>query len=170
MESDYNIPRGQVTAGLTLGTIGTVLGGLNTLGANGGTGLLGGILGGGTQYVSKETYEVQNKLIEAERSNALLAAELNTEKKMVEVFNAATARIGEVDRELSHRIYQLEKKVDENAASQAVINCGFNSAIGILQSQAAQFMSLTKVVIPNANVCPGWGDVTVSVTPATTGA
>lgn len=165
MDSDY-ASNAKGNAGVTLGVIGTTLGSLGLLGN--GTPLLGGLLGGGTQYVSKDTYDVQNKLIEAERTNALLAAELNTEKKMVEVFNAATARINEVDRELSHRIYSLEKRVDENAAAQAVINCGVNSALGILQSQAAQFMSLTKVVIPNGNVCPGWGDVTVSVTPAST--
>ena len=167
MESDY-ASKSQGNAGVTLGTIGTTLGGLSLLGN--GAPILGGLFGGGTQYVSKETYDVQNQLIAAQRDNALLAAELNTEKKMVEVFNAATARINDVDKELSHRILRLEKRVDENAAAQAVINCGVNSAIGILQSQAAQFMGLTKVVIPNSNVCPGWGDVTVSVTPASTGA
>jgi hypothetical protein len=158
--------KGQGNAGVALGTVGTALGGLSLL--SGGMPLLGGLFGGGQQYVSKDTYDVQNKLIEAERSNALLAAELNTEKKMVEVFNAATARINDVDKELSHRILCLEKRVDENAAAQAVINCGYNSAIGILQSQAAQLMGLTKTVIPNSSICPGFGEVAVSIVPVTT--
>ena len=40
--------KGQGTAGVTLGTIGTVLGGLATLGGANGGGLLGGILGNNT--------------------------------------------------------------------------------------------------------------------------
>jgi hypothetical protein len=188
MESEYS-SKGQGALGVTLGAIGTGLGILNGAG-----GLLPGLMGWGNQqgygyggqmpygmpyampyghacgqqYVSKDTYDVQNKLIEAERSNALLAAELNTEKKMVEVFNAATARINAVERDLSQQIFCLEKKVDDQAAAQAVINCGFNSAINLLQSQAAQFMGLTKTVIPNTSVCPGWGEVAVSIVPATT--
>ena len=167
MESEF-ASRSQGNAGVALGTVGTALGGLSLL--SGGMPLLGGLFGGGQQYVSKDTYDVQNKLIEAERANALLAAELNTEKKIVEVYNATNAKINEVYDRVSDRILCLERQVVDNAASQAVINCGYNSAIGILQSQAVQLMSLTKIVIPNGNVCPGWGDVTVSVTPATTGA
>jgi hypothetical protein len=190
MESEYS-SKGQGALGVTLGAIGTGLGILNGAG-----GLLPGLMGWGNQqgygyggqmpygmpyampyahacgqqFITKETYDIQNKLIEAERSNALLAAELNTEKKMVEVFNAATARINAVERDLSQQIFCLEKKVDDNAAAQAVINCGMNSAISVLQSQAAQFMGLTSIKIDNSKVCPGWGDVVVSVTPATTGA
>ena len=31
----------------------------------------------------------------------------------------------------------------------------------------AELMGLTKRVVPNGSICPGWGDVTVSITPAT---
>ncbi|MBR5216195.1 MAG: hypothetical protein IKV80_08255 [Bacteroidales bacterium] len=165
MESEF-ASRSQGNAGVALGTVGTALGGLSLL--SGGMPLLGGLFGGGQQYVSKDTYDVQNKLIEAERANALLAAELNTEKKIVEVYNATNAKINEVYDRVSDRILCLERQVVDNAASQAVINCGYNSAIGILQSQAAQFMSLTSVKIDNSKVCPGWGDVVVSVAPAST--
>lgn len=176
--------KGQGALGVTLGAIGTGLGILN-----GGGGLIPNLMGWGNQtygapmpygtpyghacgqqHVTKETFDIQNKLIEAERSNALLASELNTEKKMVEVFNAATSRINEVEKELSHKLFYLEKKVDDSAAAQAVVNCGFSSAINLLQSQAAQFMGLTKTVIPNTSVCPGWGEVAVSIVPATTAA
>ena len=40
------------------------------------------------------------------------------------------------------------------------------SVIGCMQGQIAQLYSLTKLVVPNASVCPGWGNVTI--TPATT--
>ena len=50
--------------------------------------------------------------------------------------------------------------------NQAVYN-GVNTAtIQCLQGQVAQLMSLTKLVVPNGSVCPGWGNVTI--TPATT--
>lgn len=41
-------------------------------------------------------------------------------------------------------------------------------ALSCMQGQIAQLMSLTKLVVPNGSICPGWGDVTVSVTPAAT--
>ena len=51
---------------------------------------------------------------------------------------------------------------------QAVINAKFESGIDVLGSQVASINAtisgLTKTVIPNANVCPGWGTVTVSST------
>jgi hypothetical protein len=33
-----------------------------------------------------------------------------------------------------------------------------------MQGQIAQLYSLTKLVVPNTSVCPGWG--TVTITPA----
>ena len=35
-----------------------------------------------------------------------------------------------------------------------------------MQQQIAQLQSLTKLVVPNTSVCPGWGNVTI--TPAAT--
>lgn len=35
-----------------------------------------------------------------------------------------------------------------------------------MQQSIAQLQTLTKVVVPNTSVCPGWGNVTI--TPATT--
>lgn len=43
------------------------------------------------------------------------------------------------------------------------INRVNNAAVGVLQSQVAALMGLTKTVIPNGNVCPGWGDVKVEI-------
>lgn len=148
------------TAGLTTGIIGTALGAVNS-------GILP-ILGGNCRnaagcnsgdLVSRETFELAMKLSASESANSLLSAELNTEKKMTEVFNALNNKINSV--------------VSEQAAinsAQAVTNCATTSALAVAQNNIAQLMSLTKVVIPNGNVCPGWGNATVSVstTPATT--
>ena len=60
----------------------------------------------------------------------------------------------------------------DNKLSQAVINAKFESGIDVLGTQIASINNtlckLTKVVIPNSSICPGWGDVTVTVTPAST--
>ena len=61
--------------------------------------------------------------------------------------------------------------VERELADQRVFNATQISAISCIQGQVAQLMGLTKLVVPNGSICPGWGDVTVSVTPApTTGA
>jgi hypothetical protein len=60
--------------------------------------------------------------------------------------------------------------VEHELGDQRVYNATNTAALGCVQGQVAQLMSLTKLVVPNGSICPGWGDVTVSVTPATTGA
>lgn len=145
------------TAGLTTGIIGTALGAASS----GILPILGGNYRGamGANYaepVSRETFDLALKLSASESANALLSAELNTEKKMVEVFNKLNDKINGV--------------VSEQAAinsAQAVTNCATTSALAVAQNNIAQLMSLTKIVIPNGNVCPGWGEATVSVAPAT---
>ena len=51
-------------------------------------------------------------------------------------------------------------------AQQAVFNATINGTVSCMQGQIAQLQSLTKLVVPNTSVCPGWGNVTI--TPATT--
>lgn len=139
---------GKGNLGVTLGAIGT---GLGVLGMNGLSGIIGG---GGQNYVTKETYDVQLQLIDAQKSNAILAADLASEKKMVDVFNAANDKINNVRDELQAAIREVDKKVDANAAAQAVINCGMQSATAVLQSQVGQLIAMTKTVIPSDNICP----------------
>lgn len=148
--------------GVTLGSIGT---GLSVLGS----GMLGNILGGGAQqnYVTKDMMELQLALAASQKDNSILTAELSSEKKMVEVFNAANDKINNVRDELNGRIRELECKVDGNAAAQSVINCQHGSQINLLTSQVGQLYSLTQLKVANSSVCPGWGPVTI--TPGTGG-
>lgn len=53
-------------------------------------------------------------------------------------------------------------------AEQAVFNATVTATMNCMGGQIAQLFALTKLVIPNASVCPGWGNVTVA--PATTAA
>lgn len=156
--------KGTGTAALTTGIIGTGLGAISS-------GLLGNLFGGGTaaqNVVTKDMLELQLQLAASQKDNSILTAELSSEKKMVEVFNAANDKINAVRDELGNRIREVEAKVDANAAAQSVINCQHNSNLNLLNSQVGQLFSLTQLKIPNTSVCPGWGGVTVTPTPVGT--
>lgn len=56
--------------------------------------------------------------------------------------------------------------IEAQIGQQAVYNATCNATIACLQGQVNTLMGLTKTVVPNTSVCPGWGNVTV--TPATT--
>lgn len=145
-------PIGQGTYNTVAGSVGLASA---LFGGNGGN-LFGGLFGG-NNAVSKETFDLSMQLSASQRDNAILTAELNTEKKMVEVFNNLNDKINKV-------------VADQTAvnAQQAVYNCAANSSISVLQTQVAQLLGMTKTVIPNSSVCPGWGNATVSVAASTT--
>jgi len=143
---------GKANLGVTLGAVGTGLAAL------GGSGIIGNLFGGSANnnMVSRETFDLSMQLSKSERDNAILSAELNTEKKMVEVFNALNDKINNA----------VANQTAINSA-QAVTNCGFTSAIAVAQNNIAQLLSLTQMKIPNTSVCPGWGTATVSVSTGT---
>jgi hypothetical protein len=135
-----------------LSIIGTILGGLGVLGD-------GALLGGAanSNYISKEAFDLSLQLSDSKRDNALLSAELNTEKKMVEVYNALNTKINDA----------ISNQTAINSA-QAVTNSAVTSTLAVAQNNIAQLMALTKVVIPNSSTCPGWGNVTITPTTTTT--
>jgi hypothetical protein len=55
--------------------------------------------------------------------------------------------------------------IEKELCDQKVYNATNTATIGCIANQVNQLMSLTKLVIPNTSICPGWGNVTV--TPAT---
>lgn len=82
-------------------------------------------------------------------------------------------KITDAYTKLESRILGLAGEVRANKEEQTGINLqqavynGTNTAaVGCIQGQIAQLQSLTKLVVPNSSVCPGWGEVTVK--PATT--
>lgn len=146
--------KGVAGAGLGLGIAGTALGLLN---GNG----LGGILGNGWNGGACTENMLVNRY-EAQQSARI--AELETEVKLRD---ANTYTLGEISKLRDY----VDRRFDGvNAAinQQAVYNATNTAALGCLQGQVAQLMGLTKLVVPNGSICPGWGDVTVSVTPAST--
>ena len=140
-------------AGLGLGIAGTALGLLNGNGGN----VLGGLFGGGNQ-------------------NALMSelakekAERFAEKTGSEIYNAMFSQY----KELAQATTNIDKRVAalevagplrEQLVNQRIDCCCGQMSAGLaaLQNVVA---NITKTVVPNSSICPGWGDVTI--TPATT--
>lgn len=143
--------RGVAGSGLGLGIAGTALGLLN----NGGLGNLFGGNGGCSEdhYVNRYELGLQQELAAKDSKIGLLESNIYTDSKIADVYERLNNKIGVLEGQICQQnVY--------NATNTATINC--------MSGQIAQLMSLTKLVIPNTSVCPGWGNVTV--TPATTAA
>lgn len=59
----------------------------------------------------------------------------------------------------------FETKLDRiecQLSDQKAYNAANNAALGCINGQIAQLFSLTKIVVPNTSVCPGWGEVTIT--------
>ena len=59
--------------------------------------------------------------------------------------------------------------VNATLATQAVYNATQTAAINCMQGQISQLFGLTKLVVPNTSVCPGWGNVTITPNTTTAG-
>lgn len=147
----------KANAGLTTGIIGT---------AGVGLGLLGSLLMGGN-----------NGLM----NNGICRQEYAGEMNMVQELAAKDAEIQalKIDQKTDAKILDLYKYVEQNLhsinqkfADQGVWNATATGGMGAMSAQIASLQNtcagITKVVVPNTSICPGWGDVTI--TPATTGA
>ena len=150
-------------AGLGLGIAGTALGV-----ANGGLGnLLGGLMGGNCNGgwnrqgvvpvcgddmpVSRYELNQESKIADLQAQIALRDANTYGDQKLLEVYKYFDGKIEHINQKL---------------CEQAVWNTAQTGTINCMTGQIAQLYSLTKLVVPNASVCPGWGNV--NVTPATT--
>lgn len=164
VEREY-ASKGVGTAGLTTGIIGTAGFGLS---------LLGQLLGGGaaavnaaacsentgaTRYELEQQQTIANKDMEI----AYWRGQDETNRKITEAYAKLESRINGVAAE-------VRANKDEQAGinmQQAVYNGTNTAALGCLQAQVAQLQAMTKMVIPNSSVCPGWGTATVSVSTGT---
>lgn len=144
--------KGVAGSGLGLGIAGTALGVLN--------GGLGNIFGcnqnnicPGNQFINRYELEMENKIVSKDSEIALLKSNIYTDQKIADVYERLNAKIGTVEAGIN---------------AQAVYNAANTATIGCIQGQVAQLFSLTKLVVPNTSVCPGWGDVNVTIPTTTT--
>ena len=148
--------KGVAGSGLGLGIAGTALGLLNS----NGNGLFGNLFGRNMYQCNENTpvtrYELQqeSKIAELQSQIALRDANTYNDQKLLEVYKYFDGQIKDV-----------RATICANDKTQSVINAKFESGLDVLGSQVASInntiSNLTKVVIPNRNVCPGWGDTCV---------
>ena len=144
------------------GALNTVLGGLGTasfFGVNAGN-ILGGMNRGGCRNaedtpVSRYEAAMMQELANKDGKIALLESNIYTDSKIADVYERLNSKIGAM-------------KDEQNAINlqQAVYNGVNTAAVECIKGQIAALQGLTKLVVPNSSICPGWGNVTV--TPATT--
>lgn len=134
------------------GLAGTALGlGAGALGVE----LLRGGLGGlfnGVNGCCNEDHSVNRY----EAAQSARIAELETEVKLRD---ANTFTMGEMNK-LRDYVDARFGRIEHELCDQKVYNATNTAAISCIQGQIAQLASLTKVVIPNASICPGWTTTT----------
>lgn len=147
--------KGVANAGLTTGIIGTALGAMNS-------GILPGLFNtnGNAACCTSENMPVNRY----EATQNARIAELETEVKLRDANVYTLGKIGELRDYVDRRFDSVNAQI----GAQAVYNATNTAALNCIQGQVAQIMGLTKLVVPNTSICPGWGDVTVSVTPTST--
>lgn len=155
----------------TQGNLNTFLGAAGTfLGlANGGMSLMGNRNGFGrgndyndcqrtpdSRYVTKGELDLIQQLMHKDQeiaskdsTIALKDSESYTDQKLVEVYANLEKQIQRVTDKMEN---MREKQTDINT-QQAIYNATANSAIDVLKSQVAQIASVTKLYIPQANIC-----------------
>lgn len=145
--------KGVAGSGLGLGIAGTALGVLN--------GGLGNLFGGGwNNYGCSENtpvsrYELgqESRISKLESEIALRDANIYNDQKLLELYKYIDGKL---------------EGVNATLATQAVFNATQTSTINCIQGQVAQLFGLTKLVVPNTSVCPGWGNVTITPSATTT--
>lgn len=142
--------KGVAGAGLGTGIAGLSLGVLNAMG---GCGLLGGLFNGGgccNENTAVNRYELGlvQEIAGKDARIGLLESQVYVDQKLTDVVKDYTAQINALQAQI---------------AQQAVFNATINGTVTCMQGQLS---AITKTVVPNTAVCPGWGNVTI--TPATT--
>ena len=110
------------------------------------------IVSEGDRCVNRYEAEQSARIAQLETEVKLRDANIYTDQKMNDFRNYVERRFDHVEHELG---------------DQKAFNAGIMGRVGCIGDQVAELMGLTKRVVPNGSICPGWGDVTVSITPAT---
>lgn len=156
--------KGVAGAGLGTGIAGLSLGVLNAMN---GCGLLGGLFNGGgccpeNTAVNRYELTLTQEIAAKDARIGLLESQVYVDQKLVDVVKDYTAQINNLAAEVrANKDAQIAVNMN-----QAVYNGTNTATISCIQSQIAALQSLTKLVVPNDSVRPGWGSV--NVTPATT--
>ena len=152
--------RGVANSGLGLGIAGNALGILN--------GGLNGILGNGynngynngwnscseNSMVNRYELSQESRISKLESEIALRDANIYNDQKLLELYKYIDGKLEGVNGAL---------------AGQAVWNATQTANINCMQGQIGQLFGLTKLVVPNASIGPGYGNITITPSTTTTG-
>lgn len=149
------------TAADRVGVVGGYIGGISAL-LNG----LGGMVAPAavcseSQPVNRYEMNMALSLAQKDGEIATLKADKYTDQKLVEVYAELERRVNAV----SATVQQNKEEQYQINLQQATYNGTNTAAMGCMQQQINALLGLTKLVVPNSSVCPGWGNVTI--TPAT---
>lgn len=157
--------KGVANAGLTTGIIGTALGGLMAL--NGGVvAAPANAQGQCSENTTVNRYELNQlqTIANKDMEIAYWRGQDETNRKISDAYSKLESRVIDLAAEVRGN------KDEQNGVNmqQAVYN-GVNTAtVGCIQNQVEQLLGMTKRVVPNSSVCPGWGEATVTVSTGTT--
>lgn len=133
---------------------GTALGlAIGALGVEALRGGFGGILGTGGGGCSED-----HMVSRYEAAQNAKIAELETEVKLRDANVFTMGEMGKLRDYVDGRFARVEAEMCE----QRVYNATNTAAISCIKSQVDQLASLTKLVIPNASICPGWTTTTTA--------
>lgn len=146
--------KGVGVGGLTTGIIGASLGALNS-------GILGNVFSGmggcnnacgGNTAVSRYEMGLEQKIASLESAIALRDANIYNDAKLLDMYKYIDGKF---------------EGINARIAEQAVFNATTTATIGCIANQVNALLGLTKLVVPNTSVYPGWGNVTVTPAAAT---
>ncbi len=141
---------GKANAGLATGIIGTALGAINSM--------------GGLAYAQANTNPEETAVTRHELNYVEQIANKDHTIAKLEAQQYTDAAV----KGLSDQIAVWKNNVDNRFAANDVLNTQQTATMACMQSQVNLLMSMTKLVIPNASVNPGWGDVTITPAGAAT--
>lgn len=116
--------------------------------------------------VNRYELDQAEKLANKDMEIAYWRGQDETNRKISEAYAKLEGRINDV-------AVEVRTNKDEQSGinlQQAVYNGTNTAAMGCLQNQVNTLLGMTKMVIPNSSVCPGWGDATVTVSTGTAAA
>lgn len=153
--------KGVAGAGLGLGIAGTALGILDGLGGLGGLALgnrAGVAVCSENTGVNRFELTQSKELAQKDMEIAYWRGQDETNRKISDAYAKLESRINGVAAEVR------ANKDEQNGINlqQAVYNGTNTAALGCLQNQVNALLGMTKRVVPNSSVCPGWGDVTIT--------
>lgn len=137
-------------------------------GCNGG--ILGNLLGNNNcQPVCSENMAVNRYELSLTQEIAAKDSRIGLLESQVYVDQKLTDVVKDYTTQINNLAAEVRANKDAQCAintQQAVFNGTMTATAGCIQNQVNQLLGLTKLVVPNSSVCPGWGNVTI--TPATT--